>query len=202
MALARIKSVEKLRYCSPGEWGKLVGLDRIPEAKTLREKIGILSRQGEPYQWAGELGREWMEMEPEATGVLYVDGHVRVYNGHQTELPRHYVSRQKLCLRATTDYWVNAMDGQPFFVINKEIDPGLPQVLEDEIVPRLEAEIPAQPARFELPRSPHRFTLVFDREGYSPGFMKRMRDKRIACQTYHKYPGEDWQWTIGAFGTG
>ena len=44
MALARIKSVEKLRYCSPGEWGKLLGLDRIPEAKTLREKIGILSQ--------------------------------------------------------------------------------------------------------------------------------------------------------------
>jgi hypothetical protein len=103
------------------------------------------------------------------------------------------VSRQKLCLRATTDYWVNAMDGQPFFVINKEIDPGLLQVLEDEIVPRLEDEVPAQPASFE-PQSPypHRFTLVFDREGYSPGFMKRMRDKGIACQTYNKYPGEDW----------
>ena len=194
MALGRIKSVEKLRYCSPGEWGKLLGLDRIPEAKTLREKIGILSRQGEPYQWAGELGRDWMEMEPEAAGFLYVDGHVRVYNGHQTELPRHYVSRQRLCLRATTDYWVNAMDGQPFFVINKEIDPGLLQVLENEIVPRLEAEIPAQPAMFELHQSPciHRFTMVFDREGYSPGFMKRMRDKGIACQTYNKYPGEDW----------
>ncbi|MBU1564334.1 MAG: hypothetical protein KJ630_01745 [Proteobacteria bacterium] len=127
-------------------------------------------------------------------GCLYIDGHVRVYNGHQTKLPRHYVSRQKLCLRATTDYWVNAMDGQPFFVINQEIDPGLLQVLENEIVPRLEAEIPAQPARFELPQSPniHRFTMVFVREGYSPGFMKLMRDKGIACQTYHKYPGEDW----------
>jgi hypothetical protein len=34
--------------------------------------------------------------------------------------------------------------------------------------------------------------MVFDREGYSPGFMKRMRDKRIACQTYNKYPGKDW----------
>ena len=194
MALARIKSVEKLRYCSPGEWGKLLGLDRIPEAKTLREKIGILSQQGEPFKWAGELGREWMEMEPEEAGVLYIDGHVRVYNGHQTELPRHYVSRQKLCLRATTDYWVNAMDGQPFFVINKEIDPGLLQVLEDEIVPRLEAEVPAQSARLELQQSPyiHRFTMVFDREGYSPGFMKRMRDKGIACQTYNKYSGEDW----------
>ncbi len=194
MALGRIKSVEKLRYCSPGEWGKLLGVDRIPEVKTLREKIGILSKQGEPYKWAGELGREWMEVEPEQAGVLYIDGHVRVYNGHQTELPRHYVSRQKLCLRATTDYWVNAMDGQPFFVINKEIDPGLLQVLETQIVPRLEAEVPAQLPRVEWQQPPykHRFTMVFDREGYSPGFMKRMRDKRIACQTYNKYPGEDW----------
>lgn len=194
MALARIKTVEKLRYCPPGEWGKLLGLDRIPEAKTLREKIGILSNQGEPYQWAGELSREWLAMEPEETGVLYVDGHVRVYNGHQTALPRHYVSREKLCLRATTDYWVNAMDGQPFFVINKEIDPGLLQVLENEIVPRLEADIPSQPVIVNLQQSPyiHRFTLVFDREGYSPGFMKRMWAKGIACQTYNKYPGEDW----------
>jgi hypothetical protein len=30
MALARIKSSESLRYCAPGEWGKLLGLDRIP----------------------------------------------------------------------------------------------------------------------------------------------------------------------------
>jgi len=28
-----------LRYCAPGEWGKLLGLDRIPEVKTIREKI-------------------------------------------------------------------------------------------------------------------------------------------------------------------
>ena len=28
MALARIRSLEQLRYQAPGEWGKLVGLDR------------------------------------------------------------------------------------------------------------------------------------------------------------------------------
>ncbi|MFT5191129.1 MAG: hypothetical protein ACI957_004167, partial [Verrucomicrobiales bacterium] len=37
-----------------------------------------------------------------------------------------------------------------------------------------------------------RFRLVFDREGYSPGLFKRMNAKRIACQTYHKLPGENW----------
>lgn len=194
MALARLKSVEDLRYCSPGEWGKLLGLDRIPEAKTLREKIDNLSHCGEPREWAGELCREWMEMEPDSAGILYVDGHVRVYHGKQTELPRHYVSRQKLCLRATVDYWVNAMDGRPFFVVNKAVDPGLLQVLEDEIVPRLEREVPDQPSLFALAENPtlHRFTLAFDREGYSPAFMRRMWGKRIACLSYNKFPGADW----------
>ncbi len=59
---------------------------------------------------------------------------MRVYNGSQTQLPRHYVARQRLCLRATTDYWVNAMDGQPFFVVNQVVDPGLIQVVEHEVV--------------------------------------------------------------------
>lgn len=115
MALARIKTIEALRYCAPGEWGKLLGLDRIPEVKTLRDKVHLLTRGDQAVKWGGELSRDWMRMFPETTGVLYIDGHVRVYCGNQTELPRHYVARQKLCLRATTDYWVNAMDGQPFF---------------------------------------------------------------------------------------
>ncbi|HCN69659.1 MAG TPA: hypothetical protein DIT03_15765 [Candidatus Accumulibacter sp.] len=43
MVLARLKSVESLRSCAPGEWGKLLGLDRIPEVRTLREKIALLT---------------------------------------------------------------------------------------------------------------------------------------------------------------
>ncbi|NTW60402.1 MAG: hypothetical protein HGA43_14705 [Nitrospirae bacterium] len=193
MALARIKTIESLRYCPPGEWGKLLGLDRIPEAKTLRAKVRALTKNGQAQHWGGALSRDWMAMFPETAGVLYVDGHVRVYNGSQTELPRHYVARQQLCLRATTDYWVNAMDGQPFFMVNQPVDPGLLKVLEEEIVPRLEREIPWQPGLFgDEDRLPPRFTLVFDREGYSPEFMARMRAKGIACMTYNKYPGDDW----------
>jgi len=36
MALARIGSLEQLRYQAPGEWGELMGLDRVPEVRTLR----------------------------------------------------------------------------------------------------------------------------------------------------------------------
>jgi hypothetical protein len=135
-----------------------------------------------------------MELAPEQAGVLYIDGHVRVYNGHLTQLPKHHVARQKLCLRATTDYWVNALDGQPFMVVNKAVDPGMIKVIENDILPALEARVPAQAERtaaFTKPFS-HKFTLVFDREGYSPEFMARMKAQQVAILTYHKYPGDDW----------
>lgn len=193
--LARVKSIESLRYSAPGEWGKLVGLDRIPEVRTLRSKIKALTQDDGPQQWSAELCRHWMQAAPEHTGIFYIDGHVRVYNGQQTRLPRHYVARQRLCLRATTDYWVNAMDGQPFFVINKAIDGGMIKVIENDILPRLDRDLPALVTRRELQIDPllHRFTLVCDRESYSPAFFKRMKAQRVACLSYHKYPGEDWR---------
>src|SRR5260370_1115162 len=39
MALGRLKSIEQLRYAAPGEWGNLLGLDRIPEVRTLPVKL-------------------------------------------------------------------------------------------------------------------------------------------------------------------
>ena len=73
---------------------------------------------------------------------FYCDGHVRVYHGAHTQLPRHYVARERLCLRATTDYWIHAMDGQPFLYVNKEVDPGLIATLEQDVLAWLEANLP------------------------------------------------------------
>ncbi len=86
------------------------------------------------------------------------------------------------------------MDGQPFFVVSQAVDPGLLQVLEQQIIPRLEGDVPQLPTAEELAADPlrHRFTVVFDREGYSPAFIAKMKHQRIACLTYHKHPGEDW----------
>jgi hypothetical protein len=194
MALARLKSVEALRYHAPGEWGKLLGLDRAPEVRTLRSKLKHLADQEQAFSWSSTLCKEWMLEAPDEAAVLYVDGHVRVYHGTAKTLPKHYVARERLCLSATADYWVNAMDGKPFFVVSQAVDPGLLQVLERDIVPRLEADVPNQPSTDALATDPllHRFTMVFDREGYSPEFFAKMKTRRIACLTYHKYPGADW----------
>ena len=196
MALARIPSMEQLRYVAPGEWGNLLGLDRIPEVRTLRAKLEILCREaGRAARWQAALAREWIAGMSGADMMFYADGHVRVYHGDLTPLPRHYVTRERLCLRATTDYWVNAMDGQPFFYVNKEVDPGLIATLRQDLAPLLEKYAPISPemqARLDANPRQHRFTLVFDREGYSPELLAEMQTRRIAVLTYHKYPGEDW----------
>jgi len=194
LALARVKSLESLRYCAPGEWGKVLGLDRIPEVRTLREKLQLLGEEKPVSAWAAQLSRQWMAEDPESAGTLHIDGHVRVYHGSAARLPKHYVSRQRLCLRATTDYWVNAADGQPFFVVHRPVDPGLLKVLEEEILPRLEQEVPNQPTAEALVADPtlDKFIVVFDREGYSPAGLQRMKERRIGCLTYHKHPGPDW----------
>lgn len=195
MALLRIQTNEQLRYERPGEWGRLLGLDRIPEVRTLRDKIKHLSGEGQVAQWASTLSHEWMAAEPQAAGTLYVDGHVRVYHGSGTKLPRRYVARQRLCLRGMSDYWVNDQYGRPFFVVPTPFNSGLLDALRSDLVPRLLREVPNQPTEQELADDPHRarFTLVFDREGYSPAFFKAMWTRhRIACITYDKYPQADW----------
>jgi hypothetical protein len=195
MALARIPSLEALRYVAPGEWGKLLGLDRIPEVRTLRQKITELCAEpGGAERWSHALAKEWMAAEPQSAGVFYADGHVRVYHGKLTPLPRRYIARERLCLRGTTDYWVNAMDGRPFFVVSCPVDPGLLSVLGEHIVPRLKADVPNQPTAEQLKDDPllSRFTIVFDREGYSPRFFAQMKEQRIAILTYHKFAGELW----------
>jgi hypothetical protein len=195
MALARIPSLEALRYEASGEWGKLMGLDRIPEVRTLRQKITQLcAEQGRAQRWSTALARQWMAEEPESAGVFYADGHIRVYHGRLTDLPHRYVAREKLRLRGTTDYWVNAMDGRPFFVLSCAVDPGLLTMLREQIVPRLKADAPNQPSVEELQadRLLSRFTIVFDREGYSPSFFAQMKEQRIAVVTYRKYPAVPW----------
>ena len=197
MALARLKSIEQLRYVAPGEWGNLLGLDRIPEVRTLRAKLEILCRQaGRAIRWNTVLAKEWMGLQPEAEPMFYVDGHVRVYHGKSAQLPRHYVPRQKLYLRAAVDYWVNAMDGQPFIYINKEIDHGLVQALREDVIPWVEANaaVSAEHQRkMDADALQPRFTVVFDREGYSPDLFEELQQRRIAVLCYHRYPRGDWE---------
>jgi hypothetical protein len=196
MALARIKSLEQLRYQPPGEWGQLLGLDRIPEVRTLREKLKLLCQEaGQAVVWNAMLAQRWMTAELGAEPVFYADGHVRVYHGSLTNLPKHFVARQRLFLRASVDYWINAMNGAPFLRWNQPVDHGLVSALRENLVPWLEETYVASAEhqqRMEADPQVPRFTVVFDREGYSPELFEELWERRIAVINYHRYPKTDW----------
>jgi hypothetical protein len=194
MALARIRRPEGLRHSPPGELGKVTGLDRVPEARTLREKIAVMAESGTPGKWMMELSRTWMNADPQEAGYLYMDGHVRVYHGSDALLPRRYVSRDRLCLRGTTDYWINDALGRPFFVVSKAVTDGLAATLLGEIVPELLASVPSQPSEAELAADPqlHRFVIVFDREGSTHSLLSKLWEHRIGAITYRKSVDDLW----------
>ena len=195
MALARIRRPEGLRHVPPGELGIVMGLDRAPEVRTLRKKITVMAQTGRPEVWMEELSRQWMEDDPDEAGYLYVDGHVRVYHGSTANLPRRYVSRERLCLRGTTDYWVNDALGRPFFVVSKTITEGLGATLLNDIVPELLASVPHQPSQQALDQDPllHRFAVIFDREGASYSLLSALWQHRIAAITYRKNVADQWE---------
>jgi len=194
MALGRIRRPEGLRHLPPGELGKVVGLDRAPEVRTLREKITQMAQTGDPKAWMMHLGKTWMCEDPSEAGYAYVDGHVRVYHGSVANTPRRYVSRERLCLRGTTDYWVNDALGRPFFVVSKTVTDGLAATLLEDIVPMLLESVPGQPTQEGLDADPllHRFVVVFDREGATHSLLAALWQHRIAAITYRKNVTQPW----------
>ena len=78
LALLRIPRPETLKEHAPGDLGRIVGLDRMPEVKTLRRKLARLAARKASQQFGRELARLRVAERGRVVGFLYLDGHVRV----------------------------------------------------------------------------------------------------------------------------
>src|ERR1017187_9949212 len=150
MALWRIKRPEGLKEYSPTDLGRVLGLDRAPEVKTLRRKLADLAAVGRAAQLGTALAKQRVAAHGAALGFLYTDGHVRVYHGKHS-LPKAHVTRLRISLPATSDYWVNDMAGNPLFVVTAEANAGMVKMLP-EIFGQVRALV-----------GQRRVTVVFDR---------------------------------------
>jgi transposase len=177
MALWRIKRPEGLKEHSPQDLGRVLGLDRAPEVKTLRRKLARLAAVGRAAQFGQALAQRRVALRGEALGFLYTDGHVRVYHGQHT-LPKAHVARMRISLPATSDYWVNDSAGDPLFVVTAEANAGLAKML-----PGILAQVRALVGK-------RRLTVVFDRGGYSPKLFQQILAAGFDLLTYRKgrYP--------------
>ena len=182
MAIVRVKTVEKLSSHAPGELGFLVGLDRVPEVKTVRRKLREMGVRGQAWKFATELTRRWAKESPESMEFLYVDGHVRVHTGRKHKLPKTHVPRRRLCMPATTDMWVNDINAEPLLFVTAEANDGLLSMMNEEILPQIR----------RLAGKERRITLVFDREGWSPENFHQWHEKKFDVLTYRKGKYEAW----------
>ena len=173
MALLRIKRPEALKEHAPPEIGRVLGLDRAPEVKTLRRKLSTLAAFGRAVEFGRELARRRLAAHSQAIGFLYADGHVRVYHGKHP-IPKAHVARMRLSRPATSDYWVNDQGGEPLFVVTAEANAGLARML-----PPLLTEIRGLVGE-------RRVTVVFDRGGWSPKLFRDILTQGFDILTYRK----------------
>ena len=181
MALLRVRTPEQLTSHAPGELGHLLGLDRFPEVKTLRRKLAEMGERERASVVREEFARHWVESDPKAVGILYVDGHVRPYNGRKHVLPKAHVPRRRLCMPATTDFWVNDVDADPVFFVTAPANDGMLSMLDKEVLPEVRDLV-----------GKRRVSLVFDREGWSPKRFSRWKKAGFDVITYRKGPYDDW----------
>ena len=156
LALLRIPRPEALKEHSPGDLGRIVGLDRMLEVKTLRRKFARLASMKKSREFGIELARHRVAERGRMLGFLYVDGHVRAYHGKRM-IPKAYVTRRRIAAPGTTDYWINDQKGDPLFVVTAEANAAMTRML----VPILK-----QIRNLIGPR--RRLTVVFDRGGVVP----------------------------------
>jgi transposase len=173
MALWRIKRPENLKEYSPQSLGRVLGLDRAPEVKTLRRKLASLAATGRAAQFGEALARRRVELRGKAMGFLYVDGHVRVYHGRHA-LPKAHVARMRISAPATSDYWVNDSSGDPLFVVTAEANAGLVRML-----PGLLDQVRQLVGQ-------RRVSVVFDRGGFSPKLFQQIIAAGFDLLTYRK----------------
>jgi len=182
MALLRIKTPEQLKGCNPGELGIVLGLDRAPEVKTLRKKLNEMGLRNKAGEFISFLSNRWAHQDKDVIGFAYIDGHVRPYNGRKYKLPKTHVARRRLCMSATTDFWINDARCEPLFFVTAQANDSLLSMLEKEVIPELK----------KLAGKGNRVTLIFDREGWSPKSFEKWSKADIDVITYRKGKYDPW----------
>ena len=167
---------EGLTRVDPTDIGRLLGLDRAPEVKTMRRRIEQLAALGRADALIDKLARRHLDAHGETTAVFYVDGHVRAYHGGR-EVPKAHVARIRLAMPAEVDTWVCDRNGDGLLVWSTP--PGASLVGELRTVVAKIRELVGPEARP---------TISFDRGGWSPKLFAELNVAGFDILTYRKGP--------------
>jgi transposase-like protein len=179
LALAGEPRAEGATRVPPGALGRVLGLDRAPEVKTIRRKLGELAAAGKAADLMMALARRHAAARPDALGFLYADGHARVCYGTRTVQKTH-VARLKFPAPATMETWVTDSDGDPVFMVVAEPSDSLAGELRRLL-----------PALRQVVGEGRRVTVCFDRGGWSPALFADITAAGFGLLTWRKGPAPD-----------
>ncbi|MET3176853.1 UNVERIFIED_ORG: prepilin-type processing-associated H-X9-DG protein, partial [Arthrobacter sp. UYCu721] len=167
-ALAGEPRAEGATRIDPAALGRVLGMDRAPEVKTIRRKIGLLAETGKAGDLLTALAIHHLN-GPGGNGeggdlaaVLYVDGHVRAYQGGK-KIGKVHSTRLKFPTPATEETWVSDAHGSPVLVVMAKPGAALTGELR-ALLPQLRTII----------GDSRRVLVGFDRGGWSPALFKHM----------------------------
>ena len=173
-ALVGEPRAEGLTRVDPVDLGRLLGLDRAPEPKTLRRRMAALASRYRAAELLAALAHRHAAADADALGVLYVDGHVRAYHG-RAKVAKAHLARLRLSMPAEVDTWVADRNGDGLVVFSAP--PGASLAAELRRV--------AAWAR-QLLGPDRRPTICFDRAGWSPTLFAELVASGFDILTYRK----------------
>jgi lambda repressor-like predicted transcriptional regulator len=179
LALAGEPRAEGATRVPPAALGRVLGLDRAPEVKTIRRKLAELAAAGKAAGLVMALARRHAAARPDALGFLYVDGHARVYYGTR-QVQKTHVARLKFPAPATMETWVTGQDGDPVFMVVAEPSDSLAGELR-RLLPDLR----------RIVGQGQRVTVCFDRGGWSPALFADITEAGFDLLTWRKGPAPD-----------
>ena len=174
LALLREPRAEGATRVPPAALGRVPGLDRAPEVKTIRRKLAELAAAGKAAELQLAIARHHAEARPDDLGFLYVDGHTRAYFGTR-DVQKMHIARMKHPGPATEETWVTDDRGDPLLVVLAEPSSSLAAQIKT-LLPDLRA----------IAGPDARPVLCFDRGGWSPDLFAHVTAAGFDLLTYRK----------------
>ena len=173
MVLLRIKRPEQLRRHHVLMLGRVLGLDRTPEVKTVRRNLRHFEKQGGASDLMGQIAKARVAEYKGEVRIIDVDGHMAAYSG-KVKIGDTYDPRCRRVSKGHTATWANLPGKCPLFAVQSAFNDGLTKAL------------PTVLDQARKVTGEKRLWCAFDRGGYNVRLFEQLINEGYEILTYRK----------------
>jgi hypothetical protein len=186
-----LPSIETLKLVNANEFGLLTGRSRMPDKKTLRERLGRMAGRHLSADLIDAFARRLLDQERIDREVFFIDGRFLPYYGLNV-IAKGYFTVRRLAMKGNELYAITDLQGRPLFFITESNEIDFRPII-------------SRSAEMLVGFGIDRPILVFDRGGYGIHFFKEL-DQTADFVTWAKYLSEkslnsipDQSFSVGVF---